>query len=679
MSAEYIARAIVSDDAETRRLAIVAIGEELPEGSAAYLIRALGDQDWRVRKEAARATATVAVRLGMLPALVGAIAQGENIGMRNAALEVVETLGEAAEAALVAAIPASIGPSRKFLVEALGGARGANAIGVLATASEDEDANVAAAALDALARVGGPIAERALRKRLASNEPFQRLAALDGLNRLAAVVPWAELEPLLVDRLVRRVALPSLGRSRSAGAIAPLVDALVEPSSHVVDTALLALSCLVTDEPAHAPLVAERFALAPARTSAAVRRALAIDRPRDVRVAAARVLAIAHDLEALHGIVALIVEDAVPPDVVAALLAWGERAAPALLSIASENSGGQRAVALELAADLAPLEGEFAERVRLVMREALRDPAPVVVAAAARSLARFGTAGDAPALVALAETGAEDVARASGQSLSALVSRAPDAVDRAVSETLFAGTGGSALVGVVATLGGPHALERLRSALSSNDVATRRAALEALAQQPSHQTAELAAMALADEDVDVQTAAAAALGAMRVEPGRGVAIESLLLVLASGTPRVQAAAARALGLLGDGSAVESLRDLARSRAPGVAVAALEALRAIRDPALEDLLVESLGHGDIEVVKQALRAIHEHGGARAASRLAVALAHSHWDVRRLAAVLLGGVGTPESRATLAAHRATETDDLVLTAIDAALVVGAGGRT
>ncbi len=673
MSAADLAEAMASDDAETRRLALSMIAEELPEGSAEHLLRGLGDPDWRVRKEAARATAQVAVALGMLPALVGAIAQGDNVGLRNAALEVVETLGEAAEAALVAAIPASIGPSRKFLVEALGGARGASAIAVLAEASEDDDPNVAAAALDALARVGGPIAERALRKRLASSDPFQRLAALDGLNRLAAVVPMAELQPLLSDRLVRRVALPSLGRSRAAEAIGPLADALAEPSASVVETALLALTRLATDAPPLAALIAERVSLAPLRAREAMRQALGEDRPREVRIAAARVVALARDLAGLAGIVALIVDDALPPDVLEALSSWGEQAAPTLLTLAEHSEGARRAVALELAGDLAPLEGPLAERVRLTMRDALRDPTAAVAAAAARSLARFGTAGDVPALVALAESAQGDVARASGESLSALVSRAPDAVDRAVGDTQLAGHGGSTLVGVVATLGGPHALERLRAALSSDDVATRRAALEALAHVPTHQAAELAAMALADEDVDVQTTAASALGSMCDEPARSVAVESLLLALASGSPRVQAAAARALGLLGDASAVESLRELVRSRAPGVAMAALESLRAIHDPTLDNLLVESLGHLDTEVVKQALLTIHEQGGARAVSRLAVALAHAHWDVRRLAATLLGGLGTPESRATLAAHRATETDDLVRSTIDAALVV------
>ena len=678
MSASDLAKAMASEDAETRRLALRAIAEELPEGSAEHLLRGLGDPDWRVRKEAARATAQVAVALGMLPALVGAIAQGENVGLRNAALEVVETLGEAAEAALVAAIPASIGPSRKFLVEALGGARGASATAVLSEASEDDDPNVAAAALDALARVGGPIAERALRKRLASSDPFQRLAALDGLNRLAAVVPMAELQPLLGDRLVRRVALPSLGRSRAAEAIAPLVDALAEPSASVIDTALLALTRLATDAPPLAALIAERVSVVPMRARAAMRQALGEDRPRDVRIAAARVVALARDLDGLAGIVALIVDDALPPDVLEALSSWGEQAAPMLLALAEHSEGARRAVALELAGDLAPLDGPLAERVRLAMRDALRDPAPSVAAAAARSLARFGTAGDVPALVALAESAPGDVARASGESLSALVSRAADAVDRAVSDTQLAGHGGSALVGVVATLGGPHALERLRAALSSDDVATRRAALEALAQVPTHQAAELAAMALADEDVDVQTTAASALGSMRDEPARSVAVESLRLALASDSPRVQAAAARALGVLGDASAVESLRELVRSRAPGVATAALEALRAIHDPTLDNLLVESLGHLDTEVVKQALLAIHEQGGARAVSRLAVALAHAHWDVRRLAATLLGGLGTAESRAMLAAHRATETDDLVRSTIDAALGVDTNGH-
>jgi HEAT repeat protein len=678
MTGEQIAHAMAAADAEARRLALVAIAETLPDDAAEHLLGGLGDPDWRVRKEAARATAVVAVRLGMVPALIGAIAQGENVGLRNAALEVVETLGEAAEAALVAAVPASIGPSRKFLVEALGGARGAGAISVLAEASEDADPNVAAAALEALARAGGPIAERALRKRLTSTDAFQRLAALDGLNRLAAVVPWPELEPLLTDRLVRRVALLSLGRSGSSEAIAPLLEALAEPSAHVVDTALLALGQLTKHDAPLATLIGARLASADERVRSAVRRGLADGKANEVRIAATRAALLSRDLEALRGVVTLIVEDALPREVLSELSAWGEHAALPLLTLSEQSAGAARSVALELAVDLATVDGPLAARLRLALRAALLDATPLVAAAAARGLARFGTEDDVPALIELAGAAPEILARACAQSLSTLASRIPATVDAAMGDSRLTEHGASALVGVVAALGGPHALERLRSALSSDEVSTRRAALDALARLPTHAAAELAAMALADEDVDVQTAAAAALGNMRDEPARGVAVESLLLVLVSGSPRVQAAAARALGALGDGGAVEPLRDLARSRAPGVAVAALEALRNLREPTLDELLVESLGHPDTEVVKQALLSIHEHGGPRAVSRLAVALAHSQWDVRRLAAVLLGGLGTPESRATLAAHRTTETDDLVRTALDAALAGSGGGR-
>ncbi|MDQ3034989.1 MAG: HEAT repeat domain-containing protein, partial [Myxococcota bacterium] len=99
----------------------------------------------------------------------------------------------------------------------------------------------------------------------------------------------------------------------------------------------------------------------------------------------------------------------------------------------------------------------------------------------------------------------------------------------------------------------------------------------------------------------------------------------------------------------------------------------------REDELEELLVDALGHPDEEVVKEGLRVVADHPMARKESKLAIGLSHPAWDVRRLAATLLGALGSEEARAKLRERAAIESDDLVRIAIVDALgaVIGGAG--
>jgi HEAT repeat protein len=671
-------------DPEQRRRAVAALAEEPPPDAAELLYDALGDVDWRVRKQAVRAVCALSPRLSFVPSLIEALCDGDNVGRRNAALEAIGQLGPDVVPPLVDALPTVPDTARKFLVDAMGDAGDASTVPVLVAAVEDDpDPNVAAAALDALARVGGPEAEAALRRRLTVKDPFQRMAALDGLARLGATVPWEELHPLLGDRLVRRVALVLLGKTGRVEAVDPLLEALSDPSPQLVAAAAVALERLHGGggDPARA---VEKGVL---RLSPAARHAMGSLLGRgDLRgrQAAAHLLLLAQDVDALDGVVVLLAQDALPPAAVESLRAWGAHAVRPLLGVFHRADGWARSVALEVAADLlaepqarggAP-DPEVQEALRGAIRGGTADSDPRVVAAAARSLIWWAQAQDAPSLVRLASRGPEEVARACGEALEALATSEPEAVREALEGVVFDGTAGAALAGVAARIGGPQTFERLQTALTADDPASRRAGIHALAAIGDRRSAEHIAYALTDEHVDVQTAAAHALGRMRDEQGQPLGTDQLLLALQSTSPAVQAAAASALGDAGEQGAIPPLRELPRSAAPGVAVAAIKALRRLHDPNLTELLVEALRHPDAEVVKQALEAIRETGGDQTVARLALGLEHESWDVRGLAVRLLGEVGGDGARQILRRHLGLETDAMIRAAIENALGAGEG---
>src|SRR4051812_40819988 len=144
----------------------------------------MGDVSWRVRKEAVAHAAGWPDRPQAAGALTRALAEPDNVGRRNAAIEGLVALASEAVPPLVEALAAG-GEHRKVLVDTLGligDHAGATPLeGFLA----DPDPNVRVAAAEALGLIGGAQAQAALRRMLAaaSGELLLTLAALDGLNR----------------------------------------------------------------------------------------------------------------------------------------------------------------------------------------------------------------------------------------------------------------------------------------------------------------------------------------------------------------------------------------------------------------------------------------------------------------------------------------------------------------
>ncbi|MGE0784500.1 MAG: HEAT repeat domain-containing protein [Sandaracinaceae bacterium] len=657
-----------SDDAEVRRRAVTEIAERNPEKRAELVTRALGDGDWRVRKEAVRVAAEVAESWGLLPDLVDALCQGENVGLRNAALEVLERLGPRSANALLVALPRVPSGARKFLVAALGFAGGAG-VDRLAQLATDEDANTAQAAIEALARIGGPRAEEALRARLGSPEPVQRLAALEGLERLGASVPVSALQPLLGDRLMRRLVLGLLGYSHDAAAADALVQALEDPSSSTNQEAIRAIGKLL----ARGGAPAERLAgLAGALSADAQRtlRAMAGDgTAEELRRDSTWLLLLARDPEVASAAAELAADDRLPPEALAAIGAWGTAAISPFLHVANDLLPRARAAALEIATDLVaqgadPAQGE---PLRAALRGALGSSDAALARAGARGMEVFAEAVDARPLVELAER-VEVVGPVAGRALEALATRAPAAVAAALEEVRLDGPLGAALLGAVAVSGGASAYDRLAEALNAGDPRARRAALLALRKLGGQRAVELAGFALADEDIGVQSAAVMVLEQLHGVPR---SVEQLRVAMNAAAEPVAAAAARALGRVGDRASLPALRAVVAEGRAGVGRAALEALRAMSDDALDEILVEALGSPDVELVKEALRAIAQSSAPRRGARIALALEHPAWDVRKLAASLLGELGGADVRSALLERAGREQDDGVQAAIELAL--------
>ncbi|MET0388994.1 MAG: HEAT repeat domain-containing protein [Polyangiales bacterium] len=649
-----------SNDVEVRRDAVLAAGALREPDLSGLLMQALGDSDWRVREEAIHLVCDVAVEFGLLKPLITGLCQGNNVGLRNAARDVLRRLGGAAAPSLVSSLTEVEPNDRKFIVEALACGGTEEAIDTLIDSVRGHDPVIAVAAMDALAQLGGLRVEAALREKLRVGDTFEQAAALDALEHLAAAVQYDDLEPLLDDRLLRRIALDALGRSGDVRAVPHLLAALSDRSSHVTRRALLGLYRLqATNVDARKLLAAEL----PAHSLAvASLKTWVHDEDRSLGLAAATLLARARSTDTVQIAVELVSRDVAANQLAPAFDDWVEEALHAVLKVAADDAGW-RAPALELACELGERAHERpagVEKLRVALRDAFSDLETTVRIAVLRGLGRFGQANDAALLLGCTRDADVDIAVAAGNALRDLAFREPGAVRHVLANAMPSGPAGLAVAELLVDLGARDALDRLRQALWADEPSTRVYAIAGLARFGGQPAAELVALALRDETVEVQVAALEALTVMR---DRGDTGNDAILQFESHDNDAMCAFTRALAMISEPRATQRLRGVAKTGSRDARLLALRTLVAAQDPGLDALLVEAASDADPEIAKEA---IAELGGAarpHAAQHIARALAHPAAEVRRLAASWLARIGDRPSAQSLLVQLQGEQDPQV----------------
>jgi HEAT repeat protein len=656
-----------SPDEEVRRGAIAALPSEWLPGAVSLFVEAMGDTSWRVRKEAVGRMAKWPDPAGAVPALIAALSEDANVGLRNAAVEALAAIGKPAVQPLLTALSAG-GDHRKLIIDALGAIGDTGSVEPLCTALEDSDENVRAAAAEALGRIGGPRVGEALRKQLVRDDLLARLAALESLARIGVRVELAELRPLLEQSILRRAAVAALGQSADIEALPYLLDGLADRARGVREAASMAIVRLhgdVANEDARRIEAALRT-ISSDVVAGLVRILSAED--RKVRRAAATLLGWAKAPQAIAPLAEALRDDDVHNAAATAISSYGPAAVAPLCELARDADDDLRPMLF----DLFPRLGAAAAdpRVGTLLAAALEQDQGEgeSAAAAARALGEVGGKDALAPLFHAVEQDRSDLAVAAAGALGRLGTRYPDEVRMLARAHGISGDTGPHLCRVLGTIGRAEDRAMLLAALKDEGAELRRAAADALpglGPDPEATTALL--FALADETAQVRAAAARALGTL----GDPQAVDALVGATADREPAVRAAAVRSLGQIGDARARDTLRNLATRDHGAVAAHAMEALRRLGAAGDDSVLLGGLAHHDPEVVKAALRGLARRPSTEAFGGLVRALAHARWDVRKLAVEALADRGDPKGRAPLMARRAVESDELVLSAIENAL--------
>lgn len=676
---ERVGASIASSDPEERRHGASLLASVDPDTAAGSLTLLLGDDDWRVRKEAVASAAALAPAPAVLRALVDALQPSDNVGLRNAAVEALAAFGLDAVDALGRAMPVLDADGRKLAAEALARCAQGSALPVLQKLLHDEDPNVCVAAVEAVAVLGVAGAVEVvdvLSDCLDSPEELVRLAALDGLGVLGVALSWDRLTRLPAHGALGHAVLAAAGRTGDERAAAPLVGALPRSRGGTLLERLRSVVELARSGPG--PRNALKLAARELDLGTRKRLLVLAQVSEDIDTRALGLLAtgaLAID-DAAHGLV-LALADEVLEGVAEEGLDWlGSVAVGPLLVQSRAAEGVERAACIDMAARLAT--GDDIAAVREEALVALTDPAPEVVRAAFGALGVVGDAGCIGAVAArLVEDAGGALRRAAESSLAVLAARFGDPARKLVQRVVPSSPEAHAAAVVIRVLGPPvretvnDDVEFLVAAQSSAAPHVRRASVQSLGAVGGELAVEPIALALTDEERDVRLTAVRALGRLRSPDGDVLGLPPLVqLSQSAGDEEMGVAALLALGETGDIRALPILRPLVRTGDPKAAVAAVEALGAFPEPRRLDALIDGLSHPATEVVKAALRALGEGQDGRALLHLGAALDHEAWDVRRLAADLLGRYGSTAA-GPLRARLAVEDDSLVREAIGRAL--------
>jgi HEAT repeat protein len=593
---ESILLDLTSPDDEVRRLAVERAVTLDAEDAVARLVECLGDTSWRVRKAAVERLCAWSDPRTAARSLIAALADGENPGRRNAAVEALVRIGRPAVPHLIAALSTRDVDVRKFLVDVLAGIGCESAVSALVGHLEDDDVNVRAASADALGVIGGEAAVRALLATATgeSQDALVRFSALHALAGLESPVPSRVLVGALSDPVLRPAALSVLGRSEGdPDAVDVLLEALEDRSRASREAAMRslvrALGALSRPEAeAFAARIREVAARSPELLHSAIERLPEADLP--TRLVLVQFLGVLRRPEAALPLLAAGTDEALRQVAMASLRLLGDVAEQAIDDAWSELSTNARRDACALFAHTRGARSA----ARLV--GAMEESDPEIRIEAARSIGVRGLDDGLPPLVrrlTLAcdedDLEGEEEHRVVSDALIALAGPErcadPARADRAID--LLTGTlAGSeepvrvAIARVLGCIGRHHHHELLGMLLKDASALVRRAAVDALTRLGADTPIEPLHLAIADESADVRVAVAAALGARAGED----VMRDLCRLAEDPDARVRAAAVRELGLhfgSGPGEMPESaaaVLDAACGDEAPVALALIEATR-----------------------------------------------------------------------------------------------------
>jgi HEAT repeat protein len=227
-----LARQLRDQSPSARLKAIERLAHEPADGIGPLGV-AMGDEDWRVRRAAVKALAARRDE-ALVDGVIAALRDGHrDFSVLSSALQLLTLTGVDSTKALVRLMDDDDADLRIQAALALGSQRHPEATVALLRALDDTDPNVRFHAIESLGRLASPVAIDKLAAIAESRDFYLAFPAIEALVRINDPVIAPRIAPLLGDLMLSAAAAEALGHIGDEDAIAPLVDALAEPTTSV--------------------------------------------------------------------------------------------------------------------------------------------------------------------------------------------------------------------------------------------------------------------------------------------------------------------------------------------------------------------------------------------------------------------------------------------------------------
>ncbi len=638
---------------EDRLQGLRLLGQTGIERALGPVLAALGDESWRVRKEAAELFLGLPNAGELAGQIVEFLHAHDNAGLRNAAVDILVRLGRPALPFLLEELTCPDQDVRKFVLDILGETGDEACFKPMIEALGDGDENVRAAAAENLGKLGFEEAVPFLLDAMADADLLFRFTILESLAQIGAALP---VERLLVYReqgLLRKALFDCFGRIGGLEVLSALVEGLCDEMRNVREAAAMALARLATQHPREV----KKALVGHAGTATAESVAnLLASADLVVQKGAVQILGLINDERYAPRLLELFDLEELRGDVAAALIALAQATPRALTDLWEEADTRSRIYLCYLFG-----ESQCPGSLDLLL-DAIGSDDPDLVLVASRSLGKVGDIAVMPQLVKCLVAESAEVRETITQALVHLAHKHDEETFRCVGPLLENEDPEVRMhaINIIGHCDNPEVADSLSFALKDESPHVRGAAVRALEGKNGGTHFNTLRFALTDEDSEVRRLAAEVLGASE-DPE---ALSPLGLALQDQDIWVRSAAVRSLGRIGDPEAVSLIVQAVQDPVGLVGIAALETLAEVDPEIARPLLIQSLSHADEEVVCTAIKLLSAAGDREWIGRLSdVLLNHHHWDVRSSFVRALGKLAGTECRSALENRLLVEGEDLV----------------
>ena len=600
MDLQEIRSALQSADEEIRRSALHLLRENRSPDAQSIIFTAMGDESWRVRKEAVECYINSKPDLDSVEQLLNLLRDEDNAGLRNSAAETVIRLGSVCAMPLMKMVHDQDADVRKFVIDVMGAIGDSLFIPSLLNALNDPEVNVAAAAAEQLGAIGdADTSVELMQAILARDEVLFRFSALGALGLLAYSSPVPEaLTKLADDDILRKAVFECLGAVSDESSFKLLLDNFSCPQKNSRAAALKALYKIYGRSSVTAQIMI-REALHLFKESQIINCLLELYDKRDVLLTEALLWASAVTRDTRF--IPLIIEaytDERTAD--AALFALKNFSREALHEIISRLSSLDENVKSGLCILIAECGySGFND----VIRDALYDPSAQVRKVAAMAAGKLGLITLIPDLILLIDDSEAHVFAAAVASLQslAMISRSAIAaeVGRFCSSNALHHRKAAALL--LASLG---ERDRLLLLIKDEDPQVRKAAVTAVGTNRLETSGSMLVLALADEDPDVRISVADALGNLQDK----TTLDALEHALNDKDVWVQSSILKSIARIDPGKALTIIKSIHTGIEGLLLITSLKILEKIAGFESEEIIRSALQSSDKDVARQAAKSL-----------------------------------------------------------------------